>query len=105
MAEILISTSSRELRDEILNAKFDGTEQYEPLRKCIEIEKLFHVVIEHLDSLGTGLLGAWLYDAIKKHRPNKTKIQGRDAPESEVEIRRAIEEIVQAAKDDDPGEG
>ena len=102
--DLHISTSSQALRDDLLAANFPGVQQFELLRKSFDPDRLFHVVLEHVDSLATGLIGAWLYDAIKKHRSHKTEIQGRDAPQSEAEIRVAIEVAVQESEDDEPGQ-
>jgi hypothetical protein len=59
------------------------------------------LLIQYGSGIAGGVVSSWLYDLLKKHSSGKTKIQGRDAPANEIELRVVIREVVQQAEDED----
>lgn len=97
MNEIVISTSSRELADAFESVELESVRKYRKLQKA-DWGTPFHIAVNIAESLATKLLAKWLWEAIKKYRPDKTKIEGRECPRSEAEIADMIEKIVEEYK-------
>jgi len=75
--EIWISTTSKELAQELIAVRFDGASQFEGIRKCFDTVQLYHVIVEVAEPVAIGLFTSWLYDAIKKRPDAKTEIDGK----------------------------
>lgn len=95
--EIVISTSSKELADELVAVKIDGANQFEAIRKRFDAIKLYHVAVQFVQPVAIGLFTNWLYDAIKKRSNSKTEIEGKAIQQivTQVELNVVVNQVIQ----------
>jgi hypothetical protein len=94
--ELIISTSSKELADELTLVKIDGANQVEAIRKHLDAVKLYHIAVELVSPVAISLFSSWLYDAIKKYPKHKTEIDALPVPQNitQVQFNTMIQNII-----------
>jgi hypothetical protein len=101
MADIRIWTSFGDLASELRNSKPGGVKVLLGTRDTVTPTALTDLLIQYGSGIAGGVVSSWLYDLLKNHSSGKTKIQGRDAPTNEIELRVVIRDVVQQAEDED----
>ena len=90
--EIVISTTSKEMADELLSAQVNGLKQSEAIQKVFDPVQFYHISVEAVSGLvSVGTIASWIYAAIKKHKPDTTKvdqivIQNNQTNQTQIEV-------------------
>ena len=104
MANIVVTTTTKELADSVFSTNLDGVELSLLLRKSWDpqsAERIFFIGVGLASSVATNLFSSWLWDKVKEHRARKVQIDGQECPQSEDEITALIETILREAKHND----
>jgi hypothetical protein len=104
MANLRIWTSNGDLASELRHSKLPGVKVLLGMRDTAAPTALTDLLITYGSDVAIGVVSSWLYDLLKKHSAGKTKIQGRDAPTNEIELRGVIRQVLQDAEDEDAGQ-
>ncbi len=93
--EIVISTTSRQMADELLALNIPDAQQNE-IQKFGELEKLvFNIGVTFFSTVSAGVLARWIYDQIIKPGNDETKINGHVPPNNIIHIENMIVNFIQ----------
>jgi hypothetical protein len=101
MKNIVISTNSEQLTDAVVASRIEGVEVHQLLLKAWDpttTERIFYIGVGLTSSVATNLFSSWLWEIIKEHRTDKTKIEGGSCPNSEARVAAMIEKIVEESE-------
>jgi hypothetical protein len=97
--EIVISTTSKEMADELLSAQVAGLKQSEAILKVFDPVKFYHISVEAVSGIvSVGTVASWIYTAIKKHKPDTTKVEQIIIQNNQTHIEVVINQVVNEQK-------
>jgi hypothetical protein len=92
--EIEVSTTSREIANDLLSAKIPGVTQTELKKYTVQPDQIFYVVIAFTLSVLAKVIATMIYEAIRNRRNQKTSINGKPVPDEVTEIETTIVSII-----------
>jgi hypothetical protein len=93
--EIVISTTSKEMADELLSAQVNGLKQSEAIQKVFDPVQFYHISVEAISGLvSVGTIASWIYAAIKKHKPDMTKVDQIVIQNNQTQIEVVINQVI-----------
>jgi hypothetical protein len=84
--EFSLSTEDKELFNELVSLRLDGVKVYPEIRKALDPETVWNVIVALSDNSAVNLLAGWLLTKLSQSKTKKTTINSHPIPQEKSDI-------------------